>query len=287
MANTESSLVTLPDGRSLEYRLSGPSSGPVILLANSLTAPFPAWDPVLPTLHARNFRTLNFNQPGHGASTAPADLTSTTFLSISDDVTHLLSHLGIQTLHAWIGVSMGAALSFYFVTRNPGRVKKLIVCDTISSSPRNAGADDVFAPRVKAARDAGNMDATIESTLQRWFGDAWLAAHPDEAARMRAIMATTSIDGFETCCNALRSETFDLRPLFRKVGASVEEAVLVVGENDANLPQTMATMKDEVQEGFKDAGKDFKVDLKVIKNAGHVCFIDGFEQFSSDVLATL
>ncbi|KAL2759951.1 hypothetical protein ACRALDRAFT_2095842 [Sodiomyces alcalophilus JCM 7366] len=285
--DSDSSLLTLPDGRSLEYRLAGPSSSPVILLANSLSAPFPAWDPVLPSLHARNFRTLNFNQPGHGASTAPADLTSTTFPSLADDVSHLLSHLDIPTLHAWIGVSMGAALSFYFVTRNPGRVRKLVVCDTISSSPRNAGAEDLFAPRVKAARDAGSLDATIESTLQRWFGDAWLAAHPDEAARMRAVMATTTLDGFETCCNALRSDTFDIRPLFRKVGASVEEALLVVGENDANLPQTMATMRDEVQEGFKEAGKDKEVELKVIRNAGHVCFIDGFEQFSSDVLASL
>ncbi|ROT42650.1 alpha/beta-hydrolase [Sodiomyces alkalinus F11] len=286
-SNSDSSLLTLPDGRSLEYRLSAPPSGPVILLPNFLGAPFQAWDPFLPSLHARNFRTLNFNQPGHGASTTPADLTSTTFPSIADDVSHLLSHLGIETLYAWIGLSMGAALSFFFVTRHPDRVGKLIACDTLSSSPRNAGTDDIFANRVKAARDAGSLSATVESTLQRWFGDAWIAAHPDETARLRALMATTTLDGFETCCNALRSDTFDVRPLFRKVGASVEEALLVVGENDGDLPQSMATMRDEVQEGFKEAGKDREVELKLIRNAGHVSFIDGFEQFSNHVLAFL
>jgi 3-oxoadipate enol-lactonase len=160
-----------------------------------------------------------------------------------------------------------------------GLLKKLVVCDTISCSPANAGIDDVFGIRIEAARAAGNMVATTEQMMERWFGRAWLDGNPGEAQRMRGLMTTTTVDGFETCCHALRSQSFDLRPLYTKVGAGVEEALLVVGENDANSPQTMSEMRDKIEDGFVAVGKDSKVEPKIIQNAGHVCYIDGFEQF--------
>ncbi|KAH7375530.1 Alpha/Beta hydrolase protein [Plectosphaerella cucumerina] len=281
-----SSSTTLADGRSLEYLLSGPPSAPVVLLANPLCATLESWDHLVPSIHARGLRVLRFNQPGHGASSAPKAL-DTTFPSIADDVHQLLTHLGISILHSWIGVSMGAATSFFFVTRFPGFVGRLIICDTIASSPSNAGQDDLFTPRVNAAREAGSLEATVEQSMQRWFGDDWLAANPDEAGRMRTLMRKTTVDGFATCCSALTSDSFDIRPLYRRVGAAVDSALLVVGEKDANLPQTMAVMRDEVEGGFRDTGKSASVELKVLRNAGHVCYIDGFEQFRDEVLAFL
>lgn len=182
---------------------------------------------------------------------------------------------------------MGAATSFYFTTRFPGVVARLVVCDTIASSPRHAGTDDLFTPRAAAARDAGSIDSTVEGSLDRWFGADWLAAHPEDAARMRALMRTTSVDGFASCCHALAHDSFDIRPLFRKVGGAVDRALLIVGEKDANLPQTMATMRDEVEAGFRDAGNHEAVELKIIKGAGHVSYVDGFEQFRDEVLAFL
>ncbi|KAL2206872.1 alpha/beta-hydrolase [Sarocladium strictum] len=288
MASSPASAVSLPDKRSLSYSLDKtPETAPVVLLSNSLTAPFTCWDHVVEQLNQKGFRTLRYDQPGHGESSVPEPLDSNTFDSMATDVHHLLQSLSIEKLHGWIGVSMGAATGIQFVTKYPGVVERLIICDTISSSPVNAGTDDLFAPRVQAARNAGNMDSLIEGTLKRWFGDAWIEANPEEADRMRKLMLRTSIDGFETCCHALRSKTFDLRPLFGKVGAGVDKALCVVGENDANLPETMETMRQEIEKGFQAAGKSQKVQLKLIKKAGHVCFVDGFDQFVKDVLPFL
>ncbi|KAH6692278.1 Alpha/Beta hydrolase protein [Plectosphaerella plurivora] len=281
-----STTLTLKDGRSLEYLLSGPADGPVVLLANPLCATLESWDHVVPAIHGKGLRVLRFNQPGHGSSSAPKAL-DTTFPSIADDVHQLLTYLGLKTVHAWIGVSMGAATSFFFVTRFPGVVDTLIICDTIASSPGNAGQEDLFGPRVAAAREAGSLETTVKQSMQRWFGDDWLAANPDEAERMRTLMGRTTVDGFATCCNALTSDTFDIRPLYRKVGAAVEKALLIVGEKDANLPQTMAVMRDEIEGGFRDAGKQDAVELKVLKDTGHVCYVDGLEQFKGEVLAFL
>lgn len=275
------STLTLPDSRKLAYALDAePKDAPIVILGNSLCAPYTAWDHVVPVLNKSGFRTLRYDQPGHGDSSSPQDLSSTTFASIADDVAHLLKALSIPKVHGWVGVSMGAATGVYFVTQNPGVVSRFAICDTITSSPSNAGVEDAFGPRVAAARKDGHLDKLLQGTLDRWFGKAWQAANPQETERLRGVMSRTTVDGFETCCAALRSDTFDLRPLLGKVGASVDEVVCVVGENDANLPQTMEEMRGKIQEGFAAAGKSNTVNLKVVKNAGHVCFIDGFDQFN-------
>jgi 3-oxoadipate enol-lactonase len=280
-------LLTLPDTRVLEFALSAePTGGPIVLLSNSLCAPFGVWAHVVDELHAKGFRTLRYNHPGHHRSSAPNNL-DTTFNSLADDVYFLLRELDIRKLYAWIGISMGAAAGIVFVAKYPGIVEKFVICDTISCSAINAGIGDVFGPRVAAAREAGNMTAAIDGTMERWFGKEWLQSNIEEAQRVRDLMKTTTIDGFATCVHALQSESFDLRPLFIKVGAGVDDALLVVGEKDANLPQTMAEMRDKINEGFKDVEKDKVAELVIIKNAGHVSFIDGFDQFCEVVLRFL
>ncbi|KAI0376734.1 zearalenone lactonase [Hypomontagnella monticulosa] len=281
MATTVSSF-SLPTSRTISYALTQASSGsnaPIVLLSNSLCAPFTSWDHVVPELTSRGLSVLRYDQPGHGASTVPVDLSSTTFETLADDVRELLKHLSITRLHAWIGVSMGAATGIVFAANYPGIVQKLVVCDTISCSPVNAGGADVFGPRVAAAREAGKMDGIIDGTLERWFGSAWLNANPDEAGRMRRLMSGTSIDGFETCCAALRSKTFDLRALTVQAGQGVDEALFIVGEKDANLPETMQQLREGVAEGLKKKGSQVSVDFHVIKDAGHVCYVDGYDQF--------
>lgn len=220
----------------------------------------------------------------------PDDLASTTFESLADDICTLLKHLdlanGVTSVSA-CGVSMGAATLVYLVAKYPGILDKVVICDTISSSPVNAGGPDLFGQRVAAARQADNMDEVLEQTLVRWLGNDWIAANPDEAARMRSLMATTTIDGFETCCAALRSSTFDLAPLLSKVATGCKDALLIVGEKDADLPVKMDEMRKAIEAGFHAAGSKKTVTLKVIGNAGHVSYIDGLEPFVEALLGFL
>lgn len=281
------STLSLPDSRVLSYTLDqSPADAPIVLLSNSLCNPYHGWDHIVKAINKAGFRTLRYDQPGHGKSTAPKNL-DTTFESMADDAHHLLESLKISKLHAWIGISMGAAAGITFVAKYPHVVSKLVICDTITASPVNAGVDDLFAPRVAAARKDGNMENTIQGTMERWFGKQWIEQNRDEAERMVSVMSGTTLDGFETCCNAIRSKTFDLRPLFAHVGAGVDDALLVVGEKDANLPQTMEDMRLKIEQGFNVEGKGKEINLVVIKDAGHVSFIDGREQFIADVVGWL
>lgn len=280
---SSSTTYTLPDGRKLSYALSSsPADGRIVVLANSLAAPFDVWDHVVGFLEGIGFRTLRLNQPGHGDSDAPNPPTKNTFQSMANDVHILLVHLGLKQVYAWIGVSMGAAMGVVFVTSYLNAVQRLIICDTISCSPVNAGTEDLFGARVALAKKEG-MKSIVAGTMERWFGRDWMDANPKEAARVQDIMMSTKVDGFEACCSALSSDTFDLRPLFAKVPTSVEKSYLIVGEKDADLPQEMEKMRAEIEVAAQKASKQEKVELTIIPNAGHVCFVDNFDVFCKTV----
>lgn len=281
MSSTSESF-TLPSGRQMAYTLSsGASSDRVVLLSNSLAEDLTSWDRVVPVLEAQGFRVLRYDHPGHGRSGAPteAELTSITFEAMTDDVYELLQHLGISKLHAWVGVSMGGIKAVYFAVRHPGIVNKIVVADSIAASPAVAGMPDNFAARVNAVKQAGSVSDDLSNTRIRWFGEEWMAKHPEETARMEKSMATTTPAGLEACCVALSSPSFDLRPLYPEVGHGCEEALIVAGERDADLPVKMQEMRQAIEESLRSCGKKVPVTMEIIKAAGHVPYIDGFEDF--------
>ena len=142
---------------------------------------------------------------------------------------------------------MGAAIGVYFAIDNPGMVQKLVVADTITSSPSNAGIPDLFGPRVELAQtDCDGIQKLTESALERRFSANFRESQPAEIDRMRQLMWTTSKEAYITCCHALRHDSFDMQPLPGKVGSSVENVHLVVGELNVNLPETMETMRQEI-----------------------------------------
>ena len=141
---------TLPNGRQMAYTLSsGVSSDRVVLFSNSLAEDLTSWNRVVPVVENQGFRVLRYDHPGHGRSGAPteAELTSMTFETLVDDVYHLLGHLQIDKLHAWVGVSMGGIKAVYFTARHPGIVNKIVVADAIAASPAVL-ASPITSPRV-------------------------------------------------------------------------------------------------------------------------------------------
>lgn len=274
----------LPDGRKMAYTVSpaGLSSDHrTVLLSNSLAEDLTSWDRVAAVLESKGMRVIRYDLPGHGRSEPPSDakLSLMSFETLSDDVASLLKHLGVTKLHAWIGVSMGAIKAIYFTVRHPGIVSKLVVADAIASSPVVAGICDNFAARVDAAKAANSMSQDLDDTRKRWFGDAWMADHPEETERMKKSMATTTIRGLETCCAALRRPSFNLQPLYADVGRGCDEALVLVGERDGNLPVQMRSMRQSLEDSLRHHGKKTAVNMEIIKGAGHVPYVDGYEDF--------
>lgn len=279
------STVKLGDGRTLsyDYARATASHDKVVLLSNSLCAPYPTWDHYAKILEDEGFDVLRYDQIGHGTSTViDENVDQTTFELLANDVSQLLDALNIQILHAWIGISMGAVAGIYFSAANPGRVNRLVICDTITSSPAAAGSPDPFEARIQATKSSGKIDQIVEGTIKRWFSAPWRLAHTTEVDRMRAIMQKTQLKGFIACCRALQDPDFDLQPRLPKLGEAVQSVMLVVGELDGDLPITMAEMRDTIQDSIKG-----QVGWLVISGAGHLSVVDGLETFSAKVVEFL
>lgn len=282
---TDPTLFTLRDGRALAYELvtaaEGKADCPIIILANSICTPYKSWNQVVPLLLDERFQVLCYDQPGHGMSGAP-DGFKTTFSTLAEDVYQLVQHLQIQKVAAWIGVSMGAATGAYLAVAHPGLIDQLILCDTLSASPIVAGVADLFTPRAEAVKENGQAQLikVVDGMLSRWITDQWRQDNQHRFNEVRDIMLTTKAEGFRTCVAALTSTSFDLQVLAPQLARTVKSVSLVVGERDANLPETMGHLRDLIQRGFDDAGKEkVPVELHVVPGAGHICYVDNCEDF--------
>lgn len=95
------------------------------------------WRHVFPS-DPDGFRVVVPDLRGHGRSTNPAG--AFTFRQCGDDVLALLDHLSLPSVHA-IGLSMGAKTLLHVATKQPDRVKAMVL---VSATPR-------FPPSARAA----------------------------------------------------------------------------------------------------------------------------------------
>lgn len=72
-----------------------------------------------------------------------------------------------------VGISMGSMVAQHLAVRHPDRVNSLLLACTGGS------ADPATALARAAAAEADGMAGVLESTLQRWFTPAALAARPE------------------------------------------------------------------------------------------------------------
>jgi pimeloyl-ACP methyl ester carboxylesterase len=96
-------LFRLPDGRDLEYEVSGPSTGHVVVFHHGMPGSSVPMPTVLDSMTERGFRVVTYSRAGYGAS-SPAPGRSVAD-SAADGVS-LLGHLGIAT-YVTVGWSAG------------------------------------------------------------------------------------------------------------------------------------------------------------------------------------
>ena len=116
------------DGLNLTYIDDGPSDGVPILLIHGFASNkrvnwvSPGW---VHTLNEAGYRTIAFDNRGHGESDKPHDASSYTPEKMADDAAALLDQLDISAAHT-MGYSMGARISAFLALRNPDKVRSLI-----------------------------------------------------------------------------------------------------------------------------------------------------------------
>jgi 3-oxoadipate enol-lactonase len=125
--------------------------------------------------------------PGFGRrprSGQPADLDAADLDTWADEV----AALGAGEPLDLVGISMGSMVAQHVAVRHPGRVNSLLLACTGGS------ADPATALARAAAAAADGMAGTLDSTLERWFTAAALAAVPEHPGVRYARATLLALD---------------------------------------------------------------------------------------------
>ena len=207
---------------SIHYSLTGPDSGPVLVLSSSLGGNLSMWDPQLAAFSSR-YRLLRYSTRGHGQSSAPPGPYSIELLA--NDVLNLLDALRFDRVH-FCGLSMGGQTGIWLGQHAPSRLHKLVLCNTGAT----IGTHDGWNARVDAVLSKGLADVS-SAVVSRWFTPDFALLHPDVVASAKSMIESANPSGYASCCAAVRD--LDARETLSSISIPT---LVIAGSHDFATP---------------------------------------------------
>ncbi|MCE9889073.1 3-oxoadipate enol-lactonase [Kluyvera intermedia] len=201
----------------INYRLDGPESAPVLVLSNSLGTTLSMWDAQIAELSKR-FRVLRYDTHGHGKTVKQGKVTLS---QLAEDVITLLDTLNIPKAY-FCGISMGGLTGLWLARFAPERFHAIVVANTAAKIGEQAG----WLSRARTVRHEG-MDVVAAGAADRWFSHEFRQHHPAEVQLLCHQLATTNAEGYAECCDALAAA--DLRA---EVAGIRLPMLIIAGEHD-------------------------------------------------------
>jgi 3-oxoadipate enol-lactonase len=252
------------NGIRINYQIEG--SGPWVVMSHSLACTVSMWDEQVKALKGR-YKVLRYDTRGHGATEAPAG--AYTLDLLAEDLHGLLGALGIASPH-FVGLSMGGMIGMTYALQHPGAFKSLVLCDTSSRVPPEAGP--VWEERIKTATEQG-MGPLVEPTLKRWFTDPYLAKRNSVVERVATLIRTTPTQGYAGCCHAIPK--INLTDRLTAIKCPVQ---IIVGDKDVGTPVAMSEAIHTAIPGSE---------LVVIPDASHLSNLEQPAAFNAALLGFL
>ncbi len=259
------SIIPVPrNGFQLAACEDGPGGdAPVILLSNSLGASHEMWQPQLAAL-TKHYRVLRYDTRGHGQSDAPPGPYS--FDDLVADVIAVLDHFSVKQAD-FMGLSLGCMTGLGVALSHPDRLRKLIACDGRADAPPPfvQSWDDRIA-----AIESNGMQGILAGTMERWFTDATRDRVPQFMAQMDAMFLATSITGYRSCAEALKTLDY-----LKDLGDIRTPTLYVAGSLDFGAPPDV--MREMAQ---ATPGSTFVE----IADAAHLANVDNPDDFNAAVI---
>ena len=249
----------------LNFRFDGPEQGPVVMLSNSLASDLTMWEPQVSLLVEAGYRVLRYDTRGHGHSAVPEG--PYTIELLTTDAVGLMNVLGLDKVH-FCGLSMGGMVGQMLGTRHGDRLTSLTLCSTSAY----IGPSDIWDERIASVKKNG-MNTVVDATLDRWFTKAGRERLPEAVEKVRQSILNTPIDGFCSCCAAIRD--MDQRESIRTISTRTK---VMVGEHDPGTPVSAAKL---IHERIASSG------LKIISDAAHFVHVEQADAFNETLLAFL
>jgi 3-oxoadipate enol-lactonase len=252
--------MTTSDGCSIFYRFDGDEDKPLAMLSNSLGSTHDMWEPQMAALTER-YRVLRYDNRGHGQSDAPP--APYVIDRIATDAKELITGLGVGPV-LWCGVSMGGMVGMWLGANAPELLRRAVLANT---SPL-IGPPEIWAQRLAVIENEG-MEALARGVVQRWLTAPYVAQHPEAAAKLTAMIASTPAHGYAGTAAAIRD--MDLRDLLPRISVPV---LVIAGSQDQS---TSVAMGEQIVSGVPGA-------RLAILEAAHLSNIEQADEFNRLVL---
>lgn len=207
---------------------SGPRDGAPVVLLHSIATAGSMWSLQLP-IWQHEFRILNIDLPGHGASPAPVQALS--FAETADLVAAVLDAHSLERA-AIVGLSWGAMIAQAFALAHPGRVRALALAHTAAHLPD--AAREAWADRITTTLAEG-IGSQIPSTMERWFTADFRSHSPLTTRWVEAMFGATDPRGFVSAAMAIRDLDF-----LDRLSTIAAPTVIVAGVHDQAAPMAAA-----------------------------------------------
>jgi 3-oxoadipate enol-lactonase len=183
------------DGCPIHVEIEGPERAPVLMFSNSLGTNLHMWNEQAKHF-AKRFRVVRYDQRGHGKSGAPK--MPYTLERLGKDAVAILDALKIERAN-FCGLSMGGFTGMWLGRYAPKRINKLILSNTAAKI-----GDPIFwNDRILTVLNKG-MEAVVENVLGRWFTKGFREKSPQAVDRIRAMLFSTTPQGYAGCSAAIR-----------------------------------------------------------------------------------
>lgn len=253
--------VFLPDLR-LNAALTGPASGPALVLIHALGTDLHLWDELIPLLPP-GLRILRFDLRGHGASDVPP--APYAMGALIRDTERLMDHFALRD-SVVLGVSLGGLIAQGLAVKRLDLVRALVLSNTAAK----IGRPEQWQDRIRAVQ-AGGMAALADDTMARWFGRDW-QANPAMPAR-RARFLSTAPEGWCGCAAAIAGTDF-----YETTASLRLPTLALAGANDGSTPPDLVRETAELIPGHR---------FQLIRRAGHLPMVERPAEVASVVKAFL
>jgi 3-oxoadipate enol-lactonase len=194
----------------------------VLVFSNSLGTDFSMWDPQMEKLGQR-FSILRYDTRGHGeSSVTPGDYT---IEQLGGDVLGLLDSLDLDRVH-FCGLSMGGMIGIWLGIHSPGRLHRLVLCNTAA----RIGTKEMWNARIATVRKSG-MKSVAAAVIERWFTPEFRSSCGKKVSWAQQMIENSPPEGYAACCAAIR----DMDQ--REAVAQIKMPTLVIyGGSDSVIP---------------------------------------------------
>ncbi|QBX36657.1 3-oxoadipate enol-lactonase [Brevundimonas sp. S30B] len=214
------------DGVRIAWDVTGVTSGPPLLLSNSLGTRRSMWDANLAAFQ-QVFRVIRYDSRGHGDSDAPGG--EYDMARLGADAVAVLDAAGVDRAHL-VGVSMGGMVGQWLGLHASDRVDRLVLANTAAWM----GPPESWNARIGTVRSLG-MAGVADAVMERWFTPEFRDGGRSSVERRRAELLALDPAGYIGCCAAIRD--MDNRPDLHRLARPV---MVVGGTRDPATPPEKA-----------------------------------------------